>query len=94
MAFIYRYTHTHTHTHAYNRILLSHVKGWNNAIYANVDGPWDDHTKKNIRKKEKINYWYHSYVESKKWDERTYLQNRSMLTDIENKLIVTQGERE
>ena len=37
--YIQIHTHTHTHTYAYNGILLSRVKGWNNAIYANADGP-------------------------------------------------------
>lgn len=36
--------------------------------------------------------WYRLYVESKKWYKRTYLQKR--LTDLENKLTVTKGERE
>ena len=31
--------------HIYNGILLSHNKGWNNAICSNMDGPRDDHTK-------------------------------------------------
>ena len=29
----------------------------------------------------------------KKWYKWTYLQNRNRLTDIENKLTVTKGER-
>ena len=37
---------------------------------------------------------YHLYVESiKKKYKWTYLQNRNRLTDIENKLMVTKGER-
>ena len=31
--------------HIYNGILLSHKKEWNNAIYSNMDGPRDYHTK-------------------------------------------------
>ena len=31
-------------------------------------------------------------VESKIWYRWTYLQNRSRLTDIENKVMVTKGE--
>ena len=30
----------------------------------------------------------------KKWYKRTYLQNRNKVTDIENKLMVTRGEKE
>ena len=37
---------------------------------------------------------YHIYVESKKWYKWTYLQNRNRLTDIENKFMVTNGERD
>ena len=48
------YIDTHTHTYAYNRILLSHVKEWNNAICANVDGPWDDHTKRSMSERKRI----------------------------------------
>ena len=33
----------------------------------------------------------HVYVESKIWYKWTYLQNRSKLTDIENKFMVTKG---
>ena len=29
----------------YKEILLSHKKEWNNAIYSNMDGPRDYHTK-------------------------------------------------
>ena len=36
--------------------------------------------------------WYHLNMESKKWYKWTYLQKR--LTDLENKLTVTKGERE
>jgi len=32
-------------------------------------------------------------VESKKWYKRTYSQNRNRLTDLENKLMITKGER-
>ena len=35
----------------------------------------------------------HFYVESKKWYKWTYLQNRNRLTDLENKLMVTKGEK-
>ena len=42
------YTHTHT-----NRILLSHRKEWNNAIYSNMDGPRDYHTKWSKSEKER-----------------------------------------
>ena len=37
--------------------------------------------------------WYRLYVEFKqKWYNWTYLQNRSRVTNVENKLTVTKGE--
>ena len=35
--------------------------------------------------------WYHLYVESYKKGVKTYLQNRSEVTDVENKLMFTRG---
>ena len=34
-------------------ILLNHKKEWNNAIYSNMDGPRDDHTKLSKSDKDK-----------------------------------------
>ena len=31
--------------HIYSKILLSHKKKWNNAIFSNMDGPRDYHAK-------------------------------------------------
>ena len=43
----------------------------------------------------KINIlWYHLYVESKNKYKRIYIQNRNRFTNTENKLMVTEGERE
>ena len=37
---------------------------------------------------------YHLYVESKKkWYKWTYIQNRNRPIDVENKLMVTKGEK-
>ena len=41
----------------------------------------------------KTNTWYHLHVESKMMNKLIYLQNRNRLTDIENKFIITKGER-
>ena len=38
--------------------------------------------------------WYHLDVESKIWHKWTYLQNRSRLTDMENRPAVAKGEGE
>lgn len=31
--------YVHTHTHTYNEMLLRHKKGWNIAIWSNINGP-------------------------------------------------------
>ena len=65
------HTHTHTHTHTHNGILLSH-KHWNNAIFSNMDGPRDDHTK--WSKPEKTNIIRDClYAESEKILQRNLL---------------------
>ena len=56
----------------------------------NIDESRNDHTKWSKPDRERQISWYHLYVESKKG---TYLQNRNRLTDIEQKLIITKGER-
>ena len=77
----------------YNGMLLSHKKEWNNTICSNMDGTRDHHTKWSKTDRERqisygITYMWHL----KKWYKTTYLQNRSRLTDIENKLMVTKGK--
>ena len=37
--YIYIYIYTHIHTHTHNKILFSHKKGGNRAIFNNMDGP-------------------------------------------------------
>ena len=54
----------HTHTHTHNGILLSHKKEWNNAIYSNMRGPRDYHTK-----------WSKSKTESQIPYDITYMWN-------------------
>ena len=70
-----------------NGILLSHKKGWNNAICSNRDAPRDYHT--NWSKSEKDKYYVISFIcgTLKKKIKWTYLQNRNRLTDLENQLI-------
>ena len=41
--YIDRYTHTYIHTHTME--YYSAIKKWNNAIFSNMDGPRDYHTK-------------------------------------------------
>ena len=77
--------------HIYSGILLSHKKEWNNAIYSNMDGPRNYHTKSD--RERQISYDI-TYVKSKKkWYKWTYLQNRNRPTDVGKKLMVTKGER-
>ena len=70
-------------------------KEWNNAIYNNMDGPRNDHTKWSKSDRERqiscdITHMWNLICF--KWYKWTYLQNRNKLTDIENKLMVTKGE--
>ena len=71
---------------------ISHKKEWNIAICSNLYGPRDYHTK-GSKSDRKTNIWYHLYVEPKIWYKLTYLRNRKRLTDIENKLMLTKGEK-
>ena len=59
-----------------------------------MDGPRDYQTK--WSKSEKNKYYIISLIadSKKKWYKWTYLQTRNRLTDIENKFMVTKGERE
>ena len=68
-------------------------KEWNNAIYSNMDGPRDYHTKWSKSERERqISYDIAYMWNLKKGYKWTYLQNRNRLTDIENKLTVTKGD--
>ena len=80
--------------HIHNGILLSQRKEQNNAICSNMDGPRDCHTewsKSDVERQ--ISYDIAYMWNLKKWYKWTYLQNRNRPTDIENKLMVTKGER-
>ena len=80
--------------HIYNGMLLNHKKEWNNAICSNADGPRDYHTKWCKSDREwQISYdiaYMWNLKEGNKWN---YSQNRNRSTDIENKFMVTKGER-
>ena len=80
--------------HMYNGILLSHKKEQNNAICSNMDRPRDCHTEWSKSDRERqISYDIAYMWNLKKWYKWTYLQNRNRVTDVENKLMVTRGER-
>ena len=80
--------------YAYNGILLSHKKEWNNAICNDMERPIDYNTKQNKSERERQIPYNITYMWNlkKKWYKWTYLQNRNMLTDIENKFMVTKEE--
>ena len=59
-----------------------------------MDGPKDYHTKWSKPERERQIPYDITYMwDLKKWYKWTYLQNRYIPTDIENKLTVTKGER-
>ena len=76
----------------HNGVLISLKKEWNNATCSNIDGPRDYYTKWN--KSKKNIRWYHLYVEFKKVIKLTYFKNRNQVIGIENKLMVTKGDKE
>ena len=78
--------------HMYNGILLSHTMKWNCVICSEMNGPRDDHTKWCKSERERQIPYNITYMWNLKYDKMN-LWNRSRLTDIENKLMVTKGER-
>ena len=64
--------------HIYNGILLSHKKEWNNAIYSNIDGLRDYHTKWSKSERER-QIPYITYMWNLKYDTWIYLPNRNRL---------------
>ena len=79
--------------HIYNGILLSHKKEWNNAVCSKMDATRDDHTKWSKSERERQIYDIAYMWNLNKWYKWTYLQNRNRVTDVENKLMVYQGEK-
>ena len=80
--------------HIYNGILLSHKKEQNNAICSNMNWPRDGHIEWSKSDRERqisydITYMWNLKIRYK-W---TYLQNTNRITDVENKLMATKGER-
>ena len=69
-----------------------HKKEQNNAIFSNMDGTRDSHTKWNKSERERKMSYDITYVESKIWHKWTYLQNTNRLSDIENRFVVAKGE--
>ena len=83
--------HIYPHVHTYMQWILATEMS---EIFP-FAGMWMDleNTRINrVSQIEKNNKWYHSHVYSKKY-QWVYMQNRSRLTDIGNKFMLTQGER-
>ena len=80
--------------HIYDGILLSHKKEWDNTICSNMDGPRDYHTKWSKSARERPISYDITYRWNLKNDTNELIyNNRNRLTDFENKLMVTKGER-
>ena len=78
--------------HIYNGILLSHKIEWNHAICSNMDGPRDYHTKWSKSDRERQISYAITYMWNLKNDTNELIYKTERLTDIENKLMVTEGE--
>ena len=76
----------------YNGILLSHKKEGNNAICSNMDVSRHYHTKWNKPDKDKYHVISLMYG-YKNNDTNELIYKTEIDTDIENKLMVTKGER-
>ena len=76
--------------HIHNRILISHQKEQSNAIYSNMDGTRDSHTKWSKSEREKkipydITYiWNLKYINNSYNYKQTYLQKINKFMDMEN----------
>ena len=55
--------------HIYSEILLSSKKGWNNAIFNNMDGPGDYYTKWCKSERERKISWCYTYMWNLKHDK-------------------------
>ena len=80
--------------HICNRILLNHKKEWNIAVYSNMNGARDHHTKWCMSKRQRQIPYDMTYVESKIWHKWTYLQNRNRPVHKENRIVVAKGEED
>ena len=88
-----RYIYIYIYIYIWNGILLSHKKEQNNAICRNVDGPRDYHTKWSKSERERQILHDITYMWNLKYDTKELIYERETDSDIENKLMVTKGER-
>ena len=82
---IYIYTH--------NEILLSHKKTWNNAICSNMDGLRDYHAKWGKSDRERQISYDITYMWNIKNDTNGLIYKTETHSHLENKPMVTKGER-
>ena len=76
--------------HVQNGRLLNHKKEQNDAIFSDMDEPRDHHTEWGKTQKNKYHMIYHLHVESEKKKYKwTYSQNRSRVSEVESKLMIT-----
>ena len=78
--------------HVHNGYCSDIEKEWNIAICSNMDGPRSCHAEWSKLEKDKYHMvspiMWNLKKNAYKW---TYLQNRSRVTDVENKLMVNRG---
>ena len=77
--------------HIYNGVLFSHKKDWNNTICSYIDKPGDYYTI--WSKSEEDKYMILHIWNIKKLYKWTYIKSRNTPTKVENKLMITKGER-
>ena len=82
------------YVHIHNGILLSHEKRVN-AICSSIDRPRDYHTKWSMSDRERQIPYDITYMGNLKYDTNELIyKTENRLTDMENKLMVTKGERQ
>ena len=74
-------------------ILFSHRKEWNNATYRNTDRSGDYHTKWSKSERERQIPYGVTYMWNLKYDTNQLIYKTETDSDIENKCMVTKGER-
>ena len=72
--------------------IVTSIKIWIPAIWSNMDGTTDSHTK--WSKSERQNPYDITYMWNLKYGTKELLWNRNRLTDIENRLVVAKGEED
>ena len=91
--FIKRWMDKEGMVHIYNGILLSLKKEWNKAICKDMNGPRDCHTEwSKSDKKRQISYDIIYMWNQKKNGTNELIYKTEIVTDVENKLMVTRED--